>query len=265
MSKHLSYFYRRIEPDNSHPTGGAADRREAVVFATPRGRRPGGKHSIKPSVKRDKQSTRSRDSAAPDGAAGSRTSTSSTSAKSAKTCDRQSSASASRTDDSFARALYAEYSGILLAVVLRLTGGDRQWAEDVVQETLLRAWRNAEGLVQHESRSLMPWLATVARRIVINDHWRGRGTRPHGVDDALPTMFAVPDDTERTLQRIVIEEALAVLSPAHRQVIVEVYLRGRTVEEVARMIGIPSGTVKSRTFYAMRVMRAALQSRGVTL
>jgi RNA polymerase sigma-70 factor, ECF subfamily len=226
------------------------------MFVTPRGQKPRGKPTIKPTIKRDGQSARPHHSAAPGRSADPRSTESS---------GRPSSASASRTDDSFARALYAEYSGILLAVALRLTSGDRQWAEDVVQETLLRAWRNAERLVQHEPRGLMPWLATVARRIVINDRLRGRGTSQQGFDDTLPVTLAVPDDTERTLQRIVIEEALAVLSPAHRQVIVETYLHGRTVDEVARMIGIPPGTVKSRTFYAIRVMRAALQSRGVTL
>lgn len=169
------------------------------------------------------------------------------------------------SDDSFVRELYAEYSGILMSVVLRLTGGDRYWAEDVVQETLLRAWRNADGLVQRGSRSLMPWLATVARRIVINDHWRGRGARPQELEDTFPLAFAVPDDTERTLHRMLVEEALARLTPAHRTVIIELYLRGRTVEEVARMVGIPPGTVKSRAFYAMRIMRNALESRGVTL
>jgi RNA polymerase sigma-70 factor, ECF subfamily len=181
-----------------------------------------------------------------------------------KASARQASMTNAGADDSFVRALYAEYSGILLSLVLRLTGGDRYWAEDVVQETLLRAWRNADGLVQHESRSLMPWLATVARRIVINDHWRGRGTSTQEFDGAYPPAFAVPDDTERTLQRILIDEALAKLTPAHRKVVVEIYLRGRTIDEVARMVGIPSGTVKSRAFYAMRIMRAALESRGVT-
>src|SRR5262245_19338781 len=90
--------------------------------------------------------------------------------------------SASVADDGFIRWVYGKYADPLLGVAMKLTGGDRHWAEDVVQETLLRAWRHADVLrATGESRSLMPWLATVARRIVIND-WRGRGVRPKEVD-----------------------------------------------------------------------------------
>ena len=71
-------------------------------------------------------------------------------------------------------------------------------------------------------------------------------------------------DTEQALQRIIIKDALARLTPAHRRVVVEMYLRGRSVQEVARILGIPAGTVKSRLHYAIRAMRAAMQRRGVT-
>jgi RNA polymerase sigma-70 factor, ECF subfamily len=175
-----------------------------------------------------------------------------------------SSTGADETGDLFLRRLYAQYADLLLAVVLRLTGGDRQRAEDVVQETLLRAWRHADKLRQGEPKSLMPWLATVARRIVINNHWRDWHAQPYGSYESIPAVLAIPDDTERTLQRIVIAEGLAELSAAHRKVIEEIYFHGRTVEEVARMVGVPPGTVKSRTHYAIRVMRAALRRRGVT-
>jgi RNA polymerase sigma-70 factor (ECF subfamily) len=167
-------------------------------------------------------------------------------------------------DDRFIETLCAQYSAVLLSAVLRMTGGDRHWAEDVVQETLLRAWRHADALrVGGESRSLMPWLATVARRIVLNDR-RGRGVRPHEVDEASITSVGVPDDTERTLQRMVIDEALRRLTPAHRSVVVEMYLHGHSVQEVARILGIPAGTVKSRLHHAMRAMRAAFERRGIT-
>ncbi len=175
------------------------------------------------------------------------------------------SAGADETGDVFLRGLYAQYADLLLAVVMRLTGGDRQRAEDVVQETLLRAWRHADQLRRGEAKSLMPWLVTVARRIVINNHWRDWRAQPHGSYESIPAVLAIPDDTERTLQRIVIAEGLAELSPTHRTVIEEIYFRGRTVEEVARIMGVPPGTIKSRTYYAIRVMRAALRRRGVTL
>src|SRR6201991_1096306 len=79
--------------------------------------------------------------------------------------------SASAThEDTLVKMLYREHSGPLLMFVLRLTGGDRQRAEDVVQETLLRAWRNADRLGTSGHPSLRPWLVTVARRIVIDEH-----------------------------------------------------------------------------------------------
>ena len=70
------------------------------------------------------------------------------------------------SDDLMVTELYRQYRGPLLLFVLRLTAGDPQQAEDVVQETMVRAWREARRLDLSE-RSLMPWLATVARRIVI--------------------------------------------------------------------------------------------------
>ena len=84
------------------------------------------------------------------------------------------------------RALYAEHAGPLFAFALRLTAGDRQRAEDVVQETLLRAWRNAHKLDEQGSRSLRPWLMTVARRIVIDSAGLGMlmGCYTHAVRNA---------------------------------------------------------------------------------
>lgn len=160
--------------------------------------------------------------------------------------------------DSFIRWLYNEYASRLFAVILRFTHGDWQWAEDVVQETFVRAWRNATRLsLERGSGSLMPWLATVARRIVINGT-RGRDSRPSETDEALLARLTVPDETERVVHDLVIKEALAKLTLAHRTVVVELYLRSRTVDEVAYLVGVPPGTVKSRAHYALRAMRAAL-------
>ncbi|MGH3287227.1 MAG: sigma factor, partial [Streptosporangiaceae bacterium] len=58
-------------------------------------------------------------------------------------------------DEAFVRALYAEHGGALLRYALHLTGGDRQRAEDLVQETIVRAWRHPEALTDRPAR---PWL-----------------------------------------------------------------------------------------------------------
>ncbi|MFC9972443.1 sigma-70 family RNA polymerase sigma factor [Spirillospora sp. NPDC127200] len=165
-------------------------------------------------------------------------------------------------DERIVTELYREYHRPLLAFVLRLTGGDRQWAEDVVQETMIRAWRNS-GRLEARPVSLMPWLATVARRIVI-DHRRSREARPPEVGDGPLENLPMADELDGLLRKVVVAEALDALSPAHRQVLTETVLRDRTVDQAAEALGIPLGTVKSRVYYAMRALRVALEERGVT-
>ncbi|WP_030164987.1 sigma-70 family RNA polymerase sigma factor [Spirillospora albida] len=165
-------------------------------------------------------------------------------------------------DEHVVGALFREYHRPLLAFVLRLTGGDRQWAEDVVQETMIRAWRGA-GRLDRGAASLLPWLATVARRIVI-DHRRQRGARPVEVGDGPLENVPMADETDGLLRKVIVVEAMGALSPAHRRVLTETVLRDRTVNQAAEVLGIPVGTVKSRVYYALRALRVALEERGVT-
>jgi RNA polymerase sigma-70 factor (ECF subfamily) len=168
----------------------------------------------------------------------------------------------SRTaDDAIVTEMYRQYRMPLMAYVLRLTAGDRQHAEDVVQETMVRAWRQA-GKLDLTEPSLMPWLATVARRIVIDDK-RRRSVRPTEMGDEMLENAPVADSTEDLLRKVVVTEALRLLSPAHREVLSETILRDRTVNEAADVLGIPVGTVKSRVYYALRALRVVLAERGV--
>ncbi|MFI9560166.1 sigma-70 family RNA polymerase sigma factor [Nonomuraea endophytica] len=170
---------------------------------------------------------------------------------------------AGRDDDEIAvAALYREYHRPLLGFVIRLVGGDRQWAEDVVQETMIRAWRSA-GQLDPDTSSLMPWLATVARRIVIDDR-RRKDARPQESGDGPLESVPVPDEMESLLHQVVVSEALKSLSPAHREILNETILRDRSVNDAALALGIPVGTVKSRVYYAVRALRVALEERGVT-
>jgi RNA polymerase sigma-70 factor (ECF subfamily) len=73
----------------------------------------------------------------------------------------------------------------------------------------------------------------------------------------------VADMTEDLLRKMVMTEALQLLSPAHREVLNETILRDRTVNEAAETLGIPVGTVKSRVYYALRALRVVLAERGV--
>ena len=156
--------------------------------------------------------------------------------------------------------LHAEHVPDLRSYCLRLTGFDRARAEDVVQETLLRAWRNFS--VLDESRgSVRGWLFTVARNIVIDESRTKRWRLELAVADVPETADSESDD--QLLQSWVVTEAVTQLSEDHRAVLLECYYRGASVAEAARRLGVPEGTVKSRTHYALRALKLALQEMGV--
>lgn len=157
--------------------------------------------------------------------------------------------------------LHAEHSAALWHYCLRLTSQDRARAEDVVQETLLRAWRHRL-VLDNPPPAVRAWLFTVARNLVIDDRRSARFAREISTDD-LPER-ASADATEAVLDRWLITDALTTLSPEHRTVLVSAYYLARPIAEIARREQVPEGTVKSRLHYALRAMRLALQERGVT-
>ena len=165
-------------------------------------------------------------------------------------------------EDSGLRALYDAHAIALLGYAVRLCDGDRARAEDLVQETLVRAWRHLD-VLDPSAAPVRPWLFTVAQHLAI-DAYRARRARPPEVGEAALASVPGLDELEGTLDRIVVIDALGSLSPEHRAVIVETYYRGRSVAEAARGLGIPPGTVKSRCYYALRALKLALAERGVT-
>src|SRR3989442_769273 len=165
-------------------------------------------------------------------------------------------------DAELLRVLHAEHGDALFAYALRMCSGDRQRAEDLVQETLLRAWQHPDAL-DPERGSVRAWLFTTARNLAI-DAWRRRSVRVgEVVTDALPEAPS-DDETDRTVEAWLIAEALARLTPAHREVLIECFYQGRSVAEAAPRLGVPPGTVKSRTHYALRSLRLVLEEMGVT-
>ena len=159
------------------------------------------------------------------------------------------------------RELHDEHAPALWGYCLRLANGDRPRAQDIVQETLLRAWRNPRILDQTQG-SARAWLFTVARNLVI-DEWRTRRAQLEIATAEPPEPMPVGDQTDQLLQSWVVADALGRLSDEHRLVLVECYYRGRSVAEAARRLDIPEGTVKSRTHYALRALRLALEEMGV--
>lgn len=158
------------------------------------------------------------------------------------------------------RELHGQSGPALWRFAMRLTGGDRARAEDVVQETLLRAWRSPR-VLEADADARQAWLFTVARHLVI-DEWRSSRARLE-VATAEPPEPVTADATDAALQSWLVEEALGRLSPEHRQVLVQCYFLGRSVADAAEHLGVPPGTVKSRTHYALRGLRLALQEMGV--
>jgi RNA polymerase sigma-70 factor (ECF subfamily) len=165
------------------------------------------------------------------------------------------------SDEDFVRALYERHGGALLAYTVRLTG-DRASAEDIVQETLLRAWRRAEQLAA-DDRPVRPWLFAVARNLAVDGRRTAKLPTAELDGEALEHPAGV-DELDRALEAWQLADALAALRHEHRQVIVETYYRGRSVAEVAAALGIPPGTVKSRAYYGLRSLRLVLEERGWT-
>ncbi|WP_394555177.1 sigma-70 family RNA polymerase sigma factor [Agromyces sp. MMS24-JH15] len=157
------------------------------------------------------------------------------------------------------RAIHDEHASPLWRYVVHLTG-DRAFADDVVQEVLLRAWRRPRLLDETEG-SARAWLFTVARNLVIDDRRSARARREFPVDE-LPER-AQADATDAAFDRWLVADAIGDLTDDHRAVLRCVYFGGRSVAEAAAELGIPAGTVKSRLHYALKALRLALQERGV--
>ena len=164
------------------------------------------------------------------------------------------------TRDEAMRALHRDYAVLLTRFVLRLTR-EGTVAEDVVAETLLRAWANQE-VLQRPEGALRAGLFTVARNLVIDD-WRSARHRLELARADLPER-GTPDQTDRILDAWLIADAMESLSPEHREVITRAYFGGQDTASIAEDLGVPPGTVKSRLHYGLLALKLALQENGVS-
>jgi RNA polymerase sigma-70 factor (ECF subfamily) len=158
------------------------------------------------------------------------------------------------------RVVYDEHATPLWRYTYSLVG-DAGRAEDIVQETLLRAWQRPHVLDQSTS-SARAWLFTVARNLAVDEHRSARNRREYRTDS--PPERSTPDQSERAVDGWLIADALARLTTDHREVIVRAYYRGLSTQQIATELAIPEGTVKSRMHYGMRALRSALGEMGVT-
>lgn len=163
-------------------------------------------------------------------------------------------------DEEFLGLLYRRYHSALMHYTLRLTNGDEQHAEDITQETLLRAWQHADTV---DPDGALRWLYTVARNVAISTLHRGPRSRTTETDLEQAKFLAADDDLDRVLESWQVLEVLAGISDDHRAVIIELFYHRKSIAEAATTLGVPVGTVKSRCHYALRALRDALQERGV--
>jgi RNA polymerase sigma-70 factor (ECF subfamily) len=129
---------------------------------------------------------------------------------------------ASSSEDN-AGAWLAEYQGPLVGFVLPIVNGDRQAAEDVVQETMLRGWQHAGELSREHAGS---WLHKVAHNIAISNYHRRRRARPREIPLDETTAPATSDGADAMADALLIASALNSLSPDQRRVIVELSTTG---------------------------------------
>lgn len=161
------------------------------------------------------------------------------------------------------KALYDEHAAVLWRYALRLTG-DASRAEDVVQETLLRAWQHPE-IIDDAERSPRAWLCTVARNMIIDERRSARFRHVvASLDETTTPEQPTRDEVDTALDRMLIAEAMTHLSAEHRAVIERSYYRGWSTGQTADDLQIAEGTVKSRLHYAVRALRLSLQEMGVT-
>jgi RNA polymerase sigma-70 factor, ECF subfamily len=164
-------------------------------------------------------------------------------------------------DSGVLQRLYDEQAPALLRYVVGLTG-DRARAEDVVQETLLKAWKHPE-VTNDQQRSPRAWLFTVARNMVI-DEWRTARFRNESAiaDPGRTYERAGADEADSAVDRLLLSDALTRLSQAHREVIQRSYYQGWSTAQIAADLGIAEGTVRSRLHYAVRALRLVLDEMG---
>lgn len=161
-------------------------------------------------------------------------------------------------DPNGVRAVYREYGRLVFAVAHR-TLGSRELAEEATQQTFVKAWQAAAGF--EPTRDLGPWLATIARRTAIDVYRREalRRTEPlAGAGADPPSVVDLPAGVERAYDVWMVRQAIEELPDEEREIVRLQHLEELTQAEVADRLGLPIGTVKSRSFRAHRRLAARL-------
>ncbi len=155
------------------------------------------------------------------------------------------------------QSAYMDHRGELLGFARRSLR-DVQLAEEAVQETFARAWRSW-GSFDPALGAIRAWLFAIERRVII-DLSQQRSARATVPLEHEPVAYG--DEFEQAMMGWQVEEAIRRLRPQHRYVLVKTYFHQRSCQELAKELGIPEGTVRSRLFYALRSLRLTLNELG---
>ena len=162
-------------------------------------------------------------------------------------------------DPDAVRTVYRAYGKLVFAVAYK-TLGSRELAEEATQETFVKAWRSAASY--DPTRELGPWLATIARRTAIDLHRREARRAVDRLDevraDDRSVVVELPSGMERSAEVWAVREAIEELPPDEREVVRLQHVEELTQAEVAERLGVPIGTIKSRSFRAHRRLAARL-------
>lgn len=161
-------------------------------------------------------------------------------------------------DEAGLREAFLSHGGELFGFARRSLNSTES-AEDAVQETFSRAWRSRSRF-DPSLGSLRTWLFAIERRVIldVSANRMKNATFPLDVGHEPAT----EDHVERAMLGWQMESALQRLDPEHRMVVTELYFNGRSGREVAELFGLPEGTVRSRAFYALRMLRLLLEESG---
>jgi RNA polymerase sigma-70 factor, ECF subfamily len=158
--------------------------------------------------------------------------------------------------------LFARHNVRVFRFIVRFLG-DESTAEDLVSEVFFDVWRQAD---RFESRSqVSTWLMAIARNKALSV-LRRRTTEE--LDEEVAEFIEDPADNpevtmHKTQRNAILQDCLAQLSPAHREIVDLVYYHEKSIDEVAEIIGVPQNTVKTRMFYARKRIAELMTAKGI--
>ena len=159
------------------------------------------------------------------------------------------------------RELYRRYAGELFGFACNALG-DRELAEEVVQDVFARLWRHA-GDYDRAKASVRTWLYAIARNRIVDARRRAAARPGLAQPEAEEPVEELDRELEQAVLRWQVAAALTRLSPEHREVIRLSHWGGLSLREIAELKAIPLGTAKSRAYYALQSLRLILDEMEV--